>query len=61
MRNFLVIILSFIVTVFGILLLDYYIINQEMGLDSFVLGFLGFMLVFGPAYDSWKSFFNKIL
>ena len=60
MRNFLVIILSFIVTVFGILLLDYYI-KQEMGLDSFVLGFLGFMLVFVPAYDSWKSFFNKIL
>lgn len=60
MRNFLVIILSSIVTGFGLLCLDYYL-HQELDLVTVVLGILGFMLVFGPAYDSWKSFFNKIL
>jgi hypothetical protein len=59
-KSLLAILLSFVMTIFGLITLFYYIQN-EISILSFIVGLLGFVIIFLPAYESWKNFFTNIL
>lgn len=60
MKNFLSKCLAFIVVTIGFLFVLYYLQN-EFSVITFVLGLLGFLVSFTPAYEKWKEFFNEII
>jgi tellurite resistance protein TehA-like permease len=53
-------IMASILTGFGLLSMYYYLKN-EVSIITFIFGIFGFILVFIPAYEKWKHFFDKII
>lgn len=60
MKNFLSKCLAFIMVTIGFLFVFYYLENG-FSIITFVLGLLGFLVSFTPAYEKWEEFFNKII
>jgi len=63
MKNFKLIlatVFSLILTMLGYLFVLYYLQN-EFSIISFVVGLMGFMISFSPAYEKWKEFFKENL
>jgi len=58
-KELMAIVLATLVTLFGFLFLFYYLQN-EFSILTFVLGMLGWMVSFSPAYEKWKEFFNEM-